>query len=247
MYSRRKKFTPYKKRTAATSGYRRYRRRRTTLRTRVATSSRGLNVRPYTRAVMPARMSTKLVYSQILARSISSGPSFTLFSLNGLNDPWLEDGGAPSAGHQPRGFDQLSSIWNDYVVTGCKVIIEGSCSTAGGYLLGVGAYAKGAVIPTDSETINELSQYSTLVVSSQRPFKFSRYYDVAKVLGTTRSNLLDESDYHGLSTGTANPNYGAGLHIYVKNLDPTQSNIHQMTVQLVYYVTYFNKKPLPFS
>lgn len=68
----------------------------------------------------PLKTSQKAVFRYSEFISMNPGASgiaaSNIFSANGLFDPNIT-----GVGHQPRGFDQLMSLYDHYVVTNCKV------------------------------------------------------------------------------------------------------------------------------
>lgn len=69
-------------------------------------------------------LATKILSKQVYVDTQTLQPTTAVagvrvYSLNGLYDPDIT-----GTGHQPRGFDQLASLYNHYVVIGAKV----SCS-----------------------------------------------------------------------------------------------------------------------
>ena len=105
-------------------------RRRMNRRRRTTRVSRNVNVRPFTRQLFPRRVSTKMVWSEVTDVVTAVNTPYTIvYSLNGMNDPNLTIGST----HNPMGFDQLNPLYINYVVTGVKVVFEGSHTAAGGH------------------------------------------------------------------------------------------------------------------
>lgn len=70
----------------------------------------------------PLRRSLRSVVKYSDMYTITSGgttPSKLMFSLNGLFDPDIT-----GIGHQPRGFDQIMTMYDHYVVIGCKINLQ---------------------------------------------------------------------------------------------------------------------------
>ena len=69
---------------------------------------------------MPCSFATKLTYSSNV--SINPGaagtPAAYVYRANGLYDPDLTGGG-----HQPRGYDQFTPMYNHWTVVGAKVTV----------------------------------------------------------------------------------------------------------------------------
>jgi len=200
-----------------------------------------VNVRGATRSILPNRMATKLIFSETFDATQGAGTTWNyLYSLTGMNDPNITGGST----HQPMGFDQLAFLYNNYVVTGCKMVLEGHPYAAGTYHISMGACNNGSVPPTTDDAINEDRRFISIISNNQQNFKLRKYYDNAQVLGITRNTLITNNNYWGLSTGTTNPSFGDFAAIRIYNLDVSEQLIFQMTVTMVYYVTYFNPKDL---
>jgi len=80
--------------------------------------SKGYKMVRMPRQVLPARMMVKLPYwdiVQIVNTPHTDGTADYVYCLNSLFDPDVTGGG-----HQPRGFDQWSALFGQYMVHGCK-------------------------------------------------------------------------------------------------------------------------------
>ena len=113
--------------------------------------------------------------------------------LNGLYDPLIT-----GTGHQPRGFDQVCPVlYASYNVTGCKVLIEGRFESANldtapvtGQLY-VGAQPSGTVVlPGSWSEALETKEFDVITRTDQQWVRFSKYYDIAKVVGVLVLRLL---------------------------------------------------------
>jgi len=204
-----------------------------------------LNARTRTRAVLPPRYSTKLVYNEVFNIAQAAGTPWTWeYSGNGMNDPNVSGGG-----HQPYGFDEMSNLYRNYVVTGVKIVLEGAQHIAptatappGALQISIGHNTLGAVPPTLADAINENFNYITRIVSPETGnFKMKKYYPINSKLGIPRSALLTESSYWGSSTGVVNPTAGTKLNLNIINLNPTPATTASLSVTLVYYCSYFNR------
>lgn len=193
-------------------------------------------VRNVSRSIIPARYVTKFVYSEVFdVVQAANTPWNYSYSINGMNDPNLTGGG-----HQPMGFDQFATLYNNYYVSGMKIKLEGVQIAAGGYQVSLGALNNGVTPPNGADALNESRFFITKVVNNQRPWMMKKYFSLPAVLGLPKDVPAKDENYWGLSSGTTNPNYGATAHIQVRNLDLSEQNIFQITVTIVYYCTYFN-------
>jgi len=204
-----------------------------------------VNLRGITRSVLPSRIKTKLVYNNVFDVTQAMTTNYQLeLCANGMNDPIVT---GPISGHQPMGFDQLALFYNNYVVTGVKIVLEGNWYSAGTYYIGQSILNAGLTPYTSVESISEAKQCLSFIGSNQKPFKYTKNYDIGKELGVKKSTLRDESNYWGLMTGTTNPPFGNRIHLFIKNLDDSEQVIFQLSLTLVYYCEVFNSNALPFS
>lgn len=169
--------------------------------------------RPLANAPLPNKLYTRLRYgtSTSLSTAASSIDSF-IMSANGLYDP--ED---PIGGHQPRGFDQLMTMYDHYTVVASKINVtfrtSGDSGTAS---LPITAW----IILSDDNTsfasssdIYESSKlrYSVMahpegnrgVVQLSKKFNAKQFF--------TKSKVLDDDNLRGDANN--NPGEGAFFHI----------------------------------
>ena len=212
--------------------------RRRTQRRRVRLT-RNVNVRPFTRQLFPRRVSTKMIWSEVTDVVTAVNTPYTIvYSINGMNDPNITVGST----HKPMGFNQMNPLYINYVVTGVKVIFEGSHTAAGGHQLSLQAGTNGLTFFTAPSAINEYRQAYSIMTSNQRPWRFSKYFSIASVLGVPRSTMLVDENYWGQTAGSTNPPYGASMQFQIANIDSSEQINSQFTVTFVYYVTFFNNQ-----
>ncbi|AXH76586.1 MAG: capsid protein [Circoviridae sp.] len=227
-----------KKRTTAKKPYRRSTRK-------VARRSGVRVMRNPGRSLIADRYSTKMVYSDTYNPSnVANTITWTQFRLGGIFDPDYLIGG-----HQPMGFDQLAVIYGRYIVTGCKVIIEGRFRSSNmdtnpicaNLLIGAAPLAN-MVLPTTLSIANESRQYWTRTYSDQEAVRFSKYFNLAKINGCTKQQYMIEENYTGANN--ADPQKNTLLNI---GFVPTGSEVtnFQHTVTLVYYVTWYSPNYVP--
>lgn len=214
-------------------------RRRMNRRRRTTKVTRNVNVRPFTRQLFPRRVSTKLMWSEVTDVVTGIGTPYSItYSGNGMNDPNKTIGST----HQPMGFDQMNPLYINYVVTGVKVILEGVHGAAGGHQVSLQAGTNGTAFATAPDAINEYRQAYSIVTSNQSPWKFKKYFSNPAILGISRTNYLSLNDYWGLTSGTTNPTSGTEIYMNIRNIDASEQINSQITVTLIYYVTFFNNQ-----
>lgn len=192
------------------------------------------------RSLIADRYQTKMVYSDAYNPSnVANTITWTQFRLGGLFDPDYLVGG-----HQPMGFDQLTMMYNRYIVTGCKVVIEGRFRSSNtdtvpicaNLIIGASPLAS-MVLPPNIWTANESRQYWTRTYSDQDAVRFTKYFSLPKINGCTRSQYMNEENYSG--TASSDPQKNTLLNI---GFVPTGSEVSnfQHTVTLIYYVTWYS-------
>jgi hypothetical protein len=157
------------------------------------------------------RLRTKLRYNEQVGVTTSAGPGYVNYdwNLNGLFDP-----NSTGTGHQPRGFDQLASLYNRYRVYRTKwEIIATVTNSADGALLGV----MPSNVPTPG-TFNDLSEQTYAVV---KPFSQATPVVIRGQIGLAQLNGKSPEAYMADDTTgaqiTANPSEQLILHTGVLN------------------------------
>lgn len=185
------------------------------------------------RSILPARLKTKMIYSETHDVATSPpNPFLQAWNANSLFKP-----NNTSAGHQPLGFDQIMTMYRGYIVTGCKMILEGSTTSASGAQVNVGALASGIAVPANLSAYNESPYYNTHVVNNQHRWKCSYFIDPAKVLGLTVQQYRDDPDMWG--SASASPAILVLAHNAINNIDLSQY-VGEHTVTLIFYATFFD-------
>lgn len=201
--------------------------------------------RPYaminrTSNFIPNRYITKMIYADSLDLDNTSGGTTlasAIFRLNGLYDPNYS-----GVGHQPMGYDQLTPLYQRYLVRGVKVIVTGKGTT--------GANSDSVVLAIQGRPINSLTSYPTspsmaledrmtsvVPIDNDKSFKFARYFDIAKMWGTSRNHLEGEQDFS--SSNNTNPQKECYLSIGVGSHSGLASRFIG-SIKLIYYVTWYS-------
>lgn len=232
-------------RRAATTVTRR-RRRTTRRRTTRRRKNRDTLVNP-SRSLLPNRFHTKLVYSDFFTQTTPGSGliAWKQFAMNGLFDPDIT-----GFGHQPMGFDQLCpTLYQSYVVTGCKMILEGRFMSnnldtnpvTGNIIIG-GVTPLLTALPGDIGMANEARQYITITRGDQTPFRVTKYFSVGKTAGISLSRVKSEVNYTG--SNTFNPPYTALINVGFVNMESSVAIKISYSVTLVYYVQFFGPTTL---
>lgn len=136
-------------------------------------------------------------------------------------------------GHQPYLYDQFvnstgaNGLFAKYIVLGCKIIIEGVCSSAGTGMYQVGLLATTNPTPT-YKTVNELAE-----TQSRKYFKYASYstlepkfkitMDVKPwdVLGITKTQYMTDDIYQA----NYNSNPGKQVFYYLAIQHPNNTTV----------------------
>lgn len=195
-------------------------------------------------APFPDRMSVKLLYSDVKTFALSAaGNAQTVFSLNSIYDPDVT-----GIGHQPRGHDELATLYKRYRVSGCKYEIVPYWAGAANE---VPSKWSVFVSQNSATTIISAGNYdmeeSPLRVAPVQYFggstnqfinttingKASGYIDLKSVYG-----CRDIADDDGAEAGMgSSPTRGAYLIIACQNANSAVTTNIAFNVTLTYYVT----------
>lgn len=186
------------------------------------------------------------------ALDYSVGVSSRRFSANGLYDPDLT-----GVGHQPRGFDQMMTLFDRYVVTGVRVEMWVGPTTP---IAGVNTLAGIAYIEdvgtTPANMIDWLELPNNAITSkpigntAQPEGQYiSTYYDLVKLKGhgKNRSEFIQEIANQG--TSSANPDDTADIRIWAGPSagTSTSTTVVRVAVRITYYTTFLQGKVPPVS
>lgn len=237
---------PYKRRTYARKPYKRRAYRRRTYKRRFNRRRKDVVVSP-SRSLLPNRFATKLVYSDFFTQT-TPGSGLILWkqwAMNGLYDPDIT-----GIGHQPMGFDQFCpTLYQSYIVTGCKMILEGRFMTnnldtnpvTGNVIIGA-TTPLGVALPVDMARANEARQYVTITRGDQTPFRIKKYFSVSKTAGIPLSRVKSEANYTG--SDVMNPPYTPFINVGFVNMDSSVAIKISWSITLVYYAQFFGPTTL---
>jgi len=198
-----------------------------------------------TKQVFPNRYITTMRYHQnvTLDAGIDHLPASVLFAANNITQP-------PQAGadHQPMGHDELSGIYNRWVVTSSKIIAVFSNTNTASTQMALITLRDNTVKLTDADRLIENKNVSYGIIdpvgSGNPTRKLTKVFNAGKFFA-----IKDPTDDDGLVTlFTATPGILAFFHLSVYGLgagiNPTQVNID---VTITYTVTLTSPKPLATS
>lgn len=182
---------------------------------------RALKVLPSPSNFLASRIKTRLTYAEDITFYSNPAVVGLQYRLNSLFDPYLT-----GVGHQPYLFDQWSTFYNQYIVTGCKatvkLIVDGddtlqAWATINGHTndstWGSPSSIQQAIEMKSPYRMLDNDKYNTL----------SRYFSVASIYGKSKSAVLTDDAFAAYVT--TNPVNQAILDIQVQTLDGTNTTV----------------------
>lgn len=225
---------PYVKKTT--------RRRRTTRRIRKTYRRRSqLRSTRVSQLSFPDRVVAKLPYA--FSSQITSGLSSSdiVWNLNSLFDPEQT-----FVGHQPRGFDQWSAIYNRYRVFAVSGIIAVRQRAAHGIAVNL-VFNNSATALTASGIPTELvrSGPPKITSSNQPPVRIRFRKSCSAITGVTPQVYRTDDRFQAVVS--ANPAEVICMHQFVRSLDSTTAIDYEYDIKLIYHCEFFDKIDLPLS
>jgi hypothetical protein len=162
---------------------------------------------------MPVHFRTTLSYSQKVSINPTAGlAAVQVFSANGLYDPDVT-----GTGHQPRGFDQLITMYDHYVVERARIRVY--MDNSGNSRPAMAAIMARDSTTTSSDLYDYIENNSAAVTltgcSGSLQVVLSHSVDVRKFLG--RGNVLSDPELKG--SASSNPTEQLYFHIACGDTD----------------------------
>jgi hypothetical protein len=135
------------------------------------------------------------------------------FRLNSLYDPDLT-----STGHQPMGYDQLTALYNQWVVTSCRVVLNAvmlsdpayTAGTAG--MLAMYGVANDSSVPTTPSQLIENHQPAYAALSGyQNTCRLGHVFNLPSMFGLNKNQYTADDTFYGQIS--ANPSKSAYLNL----------------------------------
>lgn len=194
----------------------------------------------YHRSIVPNIHKVKLPYtSSIISLTATSGvASYYLFNANDIYDPDRSGGG-----HQPMGRDQWANFYEQYRVTGIKVILTAfNATNASPICVSMGAL-NGTAGTTDGESAKESPRFMTKYGGNDQKAVFmKKYWQSPNVFGITKLQYDADKDYSGV-VGAA-PNNKSCIQIWAGPMDNATTTSIKLHLRIDYFVRYSNPKIL---
>lgn len=229
-YAKRTKKAPMRR--SRKRNYRRYRGRRNKNLSRPINGAINLRQSP-----LPENFKTCVRYTEYdkLDIQLSNQTDQLVFCLNGLYDPNIT-----SAGHQPRGFDQLCAFYGKYMVIGARATVE--LINTNVYPVEVGY----SILPTSTaktymsdymEGATD-SQYQTLGGAGSTTDRYKAVVKFSPKKYFKKANLSDDPAM--LGSASANPTMGGFIHIWAAGQGYTTAAANSVwaTITMEYIVVF---------
>lgn len=166
-----------------------------------------------------------------------------VFRLNSLFDPDFT-----YTGHQPYGFDQLASIYGQYVVTSVGVeIIASDPSADGAAICAVvqPSQASSTVAGKNDAQITEQEFGAVAYINNtgSQKARLCRTFDLALVEGISRAQYANQLGVYGAAI-SANPSLSPWLRVGCADINETSGTSCKVTINLTYHCRFYRRNVL---
>lgn len=193
------------------------------------------------RPMLGTSIRTSLVYVETLV-SLDSGAAGIaanhIFSANGMYDPNIT-----GVGHQPRGFDEIMTLYDHFVVLGSKITVHAAnTDSAQAQMYGISlrdtaTFAGTSAIMDQQELGNSVTECLAPLGSAPNTGKLTMQCNPLKFLGKVGYN---GSELKG--SASANPAEQCYWHIWAQPINNTDSQPVRCSVIIEYYATFIEAK-----
>lgn len=181
--------------------------------------------------ITPQSMKVCMKYSSVYTITTTSGLSGDQkFRLNSIFDSDYT-----GSGHQPRGHDQWTFLYEKYRVDAVNIRVDAATSSVGGYMSIVGDHSVTSI--TDATQAPESQNSITRAVSSNYSTTINKYFSLPALAGLTKSQYEGDDLYQALMT--ADPGNQLIGHVIFVSSDVASVGVQNFMVTLTYYVTLF--------
>jgi len=209
------------------SGYRR--KAKMTYAPRMATNA--------SKEIIPKFYTCKLNYfSQDIGATSTTTPTLRVFKANGLFDPDYT-----GTGHQPRGFDQMASLYNNYKVSAVKVVVTAQCSSQTQYgYVGLGFNNHNIATVGSLEEMKEAVKWTTKNLDHENKVYIKRYMKCAAIEGITDIMYRSNQDIYAAGVG-ANPSVTPNIFVAWQHTDEASTFQPYVQVKITFYCQFYNR------
>lgn len=181
----------------------------------------------------PPSLYTKVVFSESYQMNSTTGSIVNqTFSGNSAFDPDYT-----GVGHQPYFYDQLTAVYNSYIVYASKIeIVAGTNSVTDTRLILRPAIPNTGIADMDLECERPGAK-CVYVNAGSAPTKVSMLRKTSQVFGTQSKNL----DENFQAASNANPNNRWYWLVGTRPTDESSTAAVQMTVKITYYCRFFDR------
>lgn len=183
-------------------------------------------------------MYVRLKYCDTIALSSATTYATRAFRGNGLYDPDYAVGG-----HQPLYFDQYCEIYQKYRVFGSliKLNIVNMSQTSSVYFI-VEPNSVLSSFSSVSAILEQNRSRQTMVISPNQlfPRRFKHYASTRKVCGLSKAQIDDQWS----GTSGADPNEQWYWNLMVASIDGASIPNVNCTVEITYYVEFYDRKQI---
>jgi hypothetical protein len=192
---------------------------------------------------LPPRLHARLKYVTYATLSSGVTPGLNVYSANGLYDPDIT-----GAGHQPRGFDQLIALYDQYVVVKSEIKVHFAATTAaavGGIQLQSTSVAQSDYIDYAEQARCEFSIVPYVYTSGgvPEPREHSMHFDAKEFMGIP--DPVTATKLQG--TVAANPTDQAYYHVFLQHYDGSTAAATAALVEIIYDAVFFEPVPVASS
>lgn len=170
------------------------------------------------------------------------------FRLNSLYDPNFT-----GTGHQPYQYDQLTPMYNNYIVTQAdfkvRIRVAGASAAYEGIFVGASVFADTNV--SDSASGKTISEIAEKAVTQVRPVSvslmkqnwttFQGSIDIARCLGVSKVSYMGDLSAHGAVYNT-NPSRTVYLELCIVDPDSNSGSDMDADVEITYHAKMYGYK-----
>lgn len=192
--------------------------------------------------VCPDIYKCKLTYSQSMTLSGSIGTiAYNVFRGNSMFDPDRTAGGG-----QCMGRDQISALYQKYLVHGSSIKAVFICTSTPTAQVAVLAKTTDSIVP-NFDVVRERNfndvKYTGTANSGRNIVKCKKYMSTAKMFGIKKDDVTLADNRFDTKVGN-NPTDEWFWHCYVQSTDQVSTATCILNVILTYYVSYHDRVPL---